>query len=57
MKKHFMDKTFDNCVDLLEGIAKRTGLTYKQINVLLFCAGWPAITIWLGYKALKKIDK
>jgi hypothetical protein len=54
MKKHLMDKTFDSCVDLLEGIANRIGLTYKQVNVLIFCVAWPTITIWLGYKALKK---
>jgi threonine synthase len=54
MKKQFMDETFDKCVDLLEGIAKRTGLTYKQVNFIIFCAAWPMITIWFGYKALKK---
>jgi hypothetical protein len=53
MKKHLMDKTFDSCVDLLQGIAKRAGLSYKQINVLIFCLGWPIFTLWLARKAFR----
>ena len=54
MKKDFIDKTFDGCVTILERVAKKTGLTYKQLNVIIFCAVLPAFTIYLGYKAFKK---
>ena len=46
-----MDKVFDTCVEFLQYLAEKTGLTYKQINVLIFCVGFPAFTIWLAYKA------
>jgi hypothetical protein len=48
-----MDRIFDGCVDLLENISQKTGLTYKQINVIIFCIGWPAFTLWLALKAFK----
>ena len=49
-----MDKVFDGCVELLEKISEKTGLTYKQINVIIFCIGWPAFTLWLAHKAYRK---
>lgn len=48
-----MDKMFDNCVKLLDRVANKTRLTYKQVNVLIFCFGWPVLTVWLGYKVIK----
>ncbi len=42
-----MDLTFDIAVTLLYDIADWTGLTYKQINVIIFCWLWPAATIAL----------
>jgi hypothetical protein len=50
-----MDKIFDGCVELLENISKKTGLSYKKVNVIIFCAAWLALTIWLGYKAFRNI--
>ena len=49
-----MDKVFDKCVNFLDNIAERTGLSYKQVNVIIFCIAWPGITLWLAYKAFKK---
>lgn len=31
-----IDKIFDFCVDLLEWTAEKLGITYQQINVILF---------------------
>lgn len=42
-----MDTTFDICVAVLLELAEWTSLTYKQINVLIFCILWPALTILL----------
>jgi len=44
--------TFDRCVDLLNYIAMRTGMTYKQINVIVFCYIWPAVTLGLAIAVL-----
>jgi len=41
-----MDLIFDLCVDLLVWLAWLTGLTYKQVNVIIFCLLWPALTIY-----------
>ena len=49
-----VDKAFDGCVDLLYWAADKTGTTYKQINVAVFCVIWPAVTIALTVGCLKK---
>lgn len=41
---HRIDAIFDGCVRLLQCCADRLGLTYKQINVWIFCIIWPSIT-------------
>ena len=41
------EKVFKGCVDLLEWAAEKTGLTYVQVNVWIFCVMWPAATIGL----------
>ena len=46
-KQDWSGATFDRCVDLLNYIAMRTGMTYKQINVVVFCYIWPAVTVGL----------
>jgi len=48
------DKVFDKCVDLLVWGAKKTGTTYKQINVVVFCVIWPAVTVALAIAAFRK---
>jgi hypothetical protein len=39
------ERVFDACVHLLDWCGQRLGMTYKQINVLLFCAVLPAVVI------------
>lgn len=41
------DRAFDSCVHVLCWIARKTGLTYKQVNVWLFCVIWPISTVGL----------
>jgi len=48
------DKVFDGCVDLLLWGAEKTGLTYRQINVAVFCVIWPAVTVGLVVALIKK---
>lgn len=42
-----IDLIFNICVTMLYDLAEATGLTYKQINVLIFCILWPVFTIFL----------
>ena len=49
-----MEFVFDLCVRILVGIAELTGLTYEQVNVLIFVVLLPLIltglvarTVWL----------
>ena len=39
------DRIFDACVDLLVWMADKLGMTYKAINVWIFCVIVPAIII------------
>ena len=34
-----------------------TGLTYKQINVVIFCFVWPILTLYLILTVLKQRDQ
>jgi hypothetical protein len=49
-QQKIIDKTFNGCVTILELIAKQTRLNYREVNVLLFCVVFPAVTTWLAYK-------
>lgn len=49
-----MNTIFDACVDLLLFIANITGLSYEEVNVIIFCIIWPLLTIYLFYKAFIK---
>jgi hypothetical protein len=40
-----IDRVFDRCVELLEWLADRLGLSYKQINVWIFCVIMPLILL------------
>ena len=42
-----MDLIFNICVTVLYDLADWTGLTYKEINVWIFCIVWPIVTVWL----------
>ena len=43
-----MDKVFDWCVDLLEFLAPRLGMTYKELNVWLFVIIQPGVIVILA---------
>jgi hypothetical protein len=52
------DKVFNICVDIMLFLGDLTGLSYNQINVLVFCILWPLHTIYLfilSYRARKAI--
>jgi len=42
-----MDLIFHIAVTMLYDVADWSGLTYKQVNVIIFCMLWPAATIAL----------
>lgn len=42
-----METIFNLCVALLLDLADFTGMTYKEINVWIFCIIWPVLTIIL----------
>ncbi len=49
-----IDRVFDGCVNLLVLLAEKLGMTYKQVNVWIFCVivpliilGQTATIIWL----------
>jgi len=45
---------FQNCVDLLRTIASYIGITYEEINIIIFCIIWPIITIYMGVIIIKQ---
>jgi len=49
-----MNEIFNICVDILVYIANITGLTYEEVNVIIFCFLWPVLTVYLFYKAFIK---
>jgi hypothetical protein len=49
-----METLFYLCVDMLHFIADVTHLTYKEVNVIIFCFLWPAYTVLLYRKAYNK---
>jgi hypothetical protein len=40
------------CVNFLHWLAKKTGLSYEAINVLVFCVLWPSVTIGMAVSIL-----
>lgn len=44
-----MDLIFDICVGIMVGLSHLMGITYKQLNVLLFVIIHPVITIVLFF--------
>ena len=43
-----MDQIFDLCVQLLYVMADAVGMTYKEINVWIFCIVWPVLTVGMA---------
>ena len=42
-----MNTVFYKCVDLLEFLAAKVGMTYEAINVWIFVILWPIFTVVL----------
>jgi len=42
-----VDNIFQWCVDLLLWLAAMCGMTYEEVNVWIFCAIWPLLTLGL----------
>lgn len=42
-----MNKIFDLCVDLLEWLSEKLGVTYQQINVIIFVIIMPILFLTL----------
>ncbi len=40
-----MDEIFNLCVDFLVWLARLTGMTYNEINVVIFVIIWPLFSI------------
>jgi hypothetical protein len=52
------DQIFSICVEIMYFLGDLTGLSYNEINVLIFCAMWPLHTIYLftlSYKARRAL--
>ncbi|MBZ0165308.1 MAG: hypothetical protein K8I00_00775 [Candidatus Omnitrophica bacterium] len=47
------ENVFNLCVTMLLEMAEWTGMSYKQINVLIFCILWPIVTVVLCWSNLK----
>jgi hypothetical protein len=46
-REKIVHKAFDRCVDLLEWLAKKLGISYQALNIWIFVVLWPLITIGL----------
>jgi hypothetical protein len=42
-----MNRLFDLCVDLLEWMAEKIGISYQALNVWIFVVVWPLVTLGL----------
>ena len=41
----FINFVFYGSVDALIWLARLLGIPYQEINVLIFCIGWPLVTV------------
>ena len=41
----WVDWLFEGAVSALYWLAGVLGITYEEVNVWLFCVGWPALTV------------
>ena len=44
---------FYGSVDALVWLARLLGITYQEINVLIFCIGWPLVTVVMAVAIVK----
>lgn len=54
MDNEIITLIYNECVDILLLMAKVTGLTYKEVNVLIFCVLQPLSFIISVYIILKQ---
>ncbi len=52
-----MEQIFNVCVLILLDLAELTGLSYQQINVIIFCFIWPILTLFLTLFVLRQRDE
>jgi len=45
---------FDQCVAILQWLAKLLGIGYQTINVWIFCILWPLLTLALVFVVLRQ---
>jgi len=50
---NIINDIFDLCVKFLVWLSNLFGITYKAINVIIFCIMWPLITLWLIIYVIK----
>jgi hypothetical protein len=57
-----INEIFDLCVRLLVSGANLLGMTYKEINVWIFCVVWPIVTLLLvvmvliQYRTIRRLN-
>ena len=49
-----VDTLFQACVDLLNRGGAMTGLTYREINIVVFCVLWPLLTLALVWTVIRQ---
>ena len=49
----WIDIVFNWSVSALYGVAGWMGITYQEINVLIFCIGWPLVTVIMAVAILR----
>ena len=54
---HWIDFIFYGSVDALILLARLLGITYQEINVLIFCIAWPLVTLLMAAAILKLLHK
>jgi LPXTG cell wall anchor motif len=52
--KEFVKSAFDLCVDILNVLARLTGTTYEEINVIIFVIVGPLMFLGLLFLYLRK---
>lgn len=54
---NLFNEIFDLCVKFLLWLGENFGLSYKAINVIIFCIIWPIVTIWMIIYIIKLKSK
>jgi len=54
---NLFNEIFNLCVKFLLWLGDNFGLSYKAINVIIFCIIWPFLTIWMIIYIIKLKSK